>query len=262
MEIGWKGRQGPPLVDLSLELPRTWAAFAQFTAVAPLLTRAPKGDGHTVLVMPGFLASDLSTLPLRRLLGRLGYDAHGWALGRNVGPTRAVVDGLSRAVQEIAVRSPEGKLSLVGWSLGGVYGRELARRFPERVRQVITLGSPFNTMNLGFGATADPLPVPSTALYTRSDGICDWQTTVQRVDERSENIEVRGSHCGLGVNPAAVLAMADRLAQPAGEWAPFRPPGALRRWYPTPWSPAEHEDDAAADAAAAAAAAKGTAWIA
>jgi pimeloyl-ACP methyl ester carboxylesterase len=246
MEIGWKGRQGPPLVDLSLELPRTWAAFAQFTAVSPLLTRVPKGDGHPVLVMPGFLASDLSTLPLRRLLGRLGYDAHGWALGRNVGPTKAVVDGLTRAVQEVGQRSDTGTVSLVGWSLGGVYGRELARRFPERVRQVITLGSPFNTMNLGFGATADPLPVPSTALYTRSDGIVDWQTTVQRSDERSENVEVRGSHCGLGVNPAAVLAMADRLAQPAGEWAPFRPPAALRRWYPRPWS-VEDDGEVAVD---------------
>lgn len=240
MEIGWRGRQGPPLVDLSLELPRTWAAFAQFTAVVPLLTRAPKGDGHPVLVIPGFLASDLSTLPLRRLLGRLGYDAHGWALGRNVGPTKAVVDGLTRAVHEVGRRSDTGTVSLVGWSLGGVYGRELARRFPERVRQVITLGSPFNTMDLGFGATADPLLVPSTALYTRSDGIVDWRTTVQRTDERSENVEVRGSHCGLGVNPAAVLAMADRLAQPAGEWAPFRPPAALRRWYPRPWSVDDH----------------------
>jgi pimeloyl-ACP methyl ester carboxylesterase len=242
MDIGCKGRQGPPLLDLSLELPRTWAAFAQFTAVAPLLTRAAKGDGHPVLVLPGFLASDLSTLQLRRLLGRLGYDAHGWALGRNVGPTEAVVDGLSRAVEEAGVRSATGTLSLVGWSLGGVYGRELARRFPERIRQVITLGSPFNPMNRAFGATADPLPVPSTAIYTRSDGIVDWQTTVQQTDERSENIEVRGSHCGLGVNPAAVLAMADRLAQPAGGWAPFCPPGALRWWYPAPWSQPEGDE--------------------
>jgi pimeloyl-ACP methyl ester carboxylesterase len=230
-------RRSPPLVDLSLEWPRTWAAFAQYTAVAPLFRMAPRGDGHPVLVLPGFLASDLSTVPLRRQLGRLGYQTHGWGLGRNVGPTQGVVDGLSAAVDELG-GTDAGPVSIVGWSLGGVFGRELARRFPERIRQVICLGSPFNTANLGFGATADPLPVPSTAIYTRSDGIVDWRTTVQRTDERSENIEVRGSHCGLGVNSAAILAMADRLAQPADpdEWQPFRPPGALRWWYPKPWS--------------------------
>jgi pimeloyl-ACP methyl ester carboxylesterase len=240
MGIGRVGREGPALVDLSLEVPRTWAAFAQFTAVAPLLTRAPKGDGHPVLVLPGFLASDVSTVPLRQLLGRLGHRAHGWGLGRNVGPTRAVVEGLTRAVDELG-GADHRSLSIVGWSLGGVFGRELARRCPGRIRQVVSLGSPFNTADLGFGATADPLPVPSTAIYTRTDGIVDWRTTVQRTDERSENIEVRGSHCGLGVNPAAILAMADRLAQPEGAWALFRPPPALRLWYPRPWSEPEEE---------------------
>jgi pimeloyl-ACP methyl ester carboxylesterase len=232
-ELGRADRRSPPLVDLSLEVPRTWAAFARFAAVAPLWTvaMAPRGDGHRVLVIPGFLASDLSTAPLRTVLGRLGYRVDGWGLGRNVGPTAAVVDGLTRAVEGAG----DGPISIVGWSLGGVYGRELARRFPDRVRQVITLGSPFNTEDLGFGATAAPLPVPSTAIYTRTDGIVDWRTTVQRTDERTENVEVRGSHCGLGVNPAVVLAVADRLAQPAGEWAPFRPPGTVRRWYPRPW---------------------------
>jgi pimeloyl-ACP methyl ester carboxylesterase len=227
-------------VDLSLELPRTWAAFAQFTAATPLWRGAPKGDGHPVLVLPGFLAGDLSTVPLRRLLGRLGHRAHGWGLGRNVGPTKAVEDGLTRAVEELG-GADHRSLSIVGWSLGGVFGRELARRFPGAIRQVISLGSPFNTADLGFGATTDPLPVPSTAIYTRTDGIVDWRTTVQRSDERSENIEVRGSHCGLGVNPAAVLAIADRLAQAEGAWVPFRPPAALRRWYPHPWQGDEEE---------------------
>lgn len=253
----------PPLVDLSLEVPRTWGALARFAAVAPLLTTAPRGDGHPVLVLPGFLASDVSTWPLRTFVGRLGYPAYGWRLGRNVGPTSAIVDGLTRAVDELQ-RSHARSPSIVGWSLGGVFGRELARMFPAMVRQVVTLGSPFNMVHLGqsragssylrrghrqdesrrFGelrASPDPLPVPSTAVYTRTDGIVAWRTTVQRTDERSENVEVRGSHCGLGVNPAAVLAIADRLAQPEGTWSPFRPPLAFRRWYPRPWT----GDDAA-----------------
>jgi pimeloyl-ACP methyl ester carboxylesterase len=213
----------PALTDLSLEGPRTWAAYAQFTALASRLARAPKGDGHPVLVLPGFLASDLSTRPLRRTLDRLGYRTYGWGLGRNVGPTSAVDDGLARTVEDIG-RAHGRTLSIVGWSLGGVFGRELARRLPRAIRQVITLGSPFNG--------GPPLEVPATAIYTRTDGIVAWRTTVLEPDERSENVEVRGSHCGLGVNPAVVLAVADRLAQPEGTWSPFQPPPAYRRWYP------------------------------
>jgi pimeloyl-ACP methyl ester carboxylesterase len=242
MELGHGGRMGPQLVDLSLEMPRTWVAAAQLTAVAPLLRLAPRGDGRPVLVLPGFLATDLSTLPLRRLLGRLGHATHGWGLGRNLGPGGAVVAGLARAVEEIS--DADGRpLGIVGWSLGGVYGRELARRFPDRVAQVVSLGSPFNHADLGFRVTTGPLPVPSTAIYTRTDGIVDWRTTVQPTGQRSENVEVRGSHCGLGLNPAAVLATADRLAQPPGTWAPFRPPAALRRWYPQPWAGADTNQD-------------------
>jgi len=230
------------VVDLSLEVPRSWAAFAQLAAVAPLFTMAPRGDGHPVLVLPGFLAGDLSTVPLRTLLSRLGYDAHGWGLGRNMGPTADVVEGLTRAVDELGGGEAR-RVSIVGWSLGGVFGRELARRFPDRIRQVISLGSPFNAEALGFGASAEPLPVPSTAVYTRSDGVVDWRTAVQRTDAHSENVEVRGSHCGLGVNPAAVLVVADRLALAEGDWAPFRPPPALRRWFPRPWDANVDVDD-------------------
>ncbi len=233
------GPARPTLVDLSLEAPRTWAAFASFAALAPLLSAAPRGDGHPVLVLPGFLASDLSTWPLRTFLGRLGYPTYGWGLGRNVGPTTAILDGLTRAVEDLQ-RSHRRSLSIVGWSLGGVFGREMARMSPEKIRQVITMGSPFNASS-GFRRSTDPLPVPSTAVYTRTDGIVAWRTTVQRTDERSENVEVRGSHCGLGVNPAAVLAVADRLGQSEGRWSPFRPPPAFRRWYPRPWS---HDDPA------------------
>ncbi|MGH9213496.1 MAG: hypothetical protein ACRD2C_22905 [Acidimicrobiales bacterium] len=128
-------------------------------------------------------------------------------------------------------------MSLVGWSLGGVLARGLAIDTPGAIRQVISLGSPFNEVGgrLRPLATPEPLPVPSTAVYTRSDGIVPWRTTVQRPGARAENVEVRGSHCGLGVDRAALLAVADRLAQRDGTWAPFQPPFALRGWYPVPW---------------------------
>ncbi|HEX8804661.1 MAG TPA: hypothetical protein VF743_10715 [Acidimicrobiales bacterium] len=250
------GVRGPSLIDLVLELPRSNWELGGFVAMAPVLRAAPAGDGHPVLVLPGFQADDLSTLALRTYLRTLGYPTHGWRLGRNIGPTPEVVAGMLRAVR--ALRAEHGRRpSLVGWSLGGVYARELARLLPDDVRQVITLGSPFNVRDMRqtrtapwyrrleprhdgnyrlgrYVPSADPPPVPSTAVYTRGDGIVSWETTVQRAGARAENVEVRGSHCGLGHNAAVVLAVADRLAQREGTWAPFRPAWPFRRWYPAP----------------------------
>jgi len=232
------------------------AEYALFFAVEPLLQRAPSGDGHHVLVLPGFLADDCSTFGLRWHLRNLGYATHGWDLGRNVGPTREIVSGMRHCLDALADEYGE-KISLVGWSLGGIYARELARDVPSEVRQVITLASPFRLTNLAqtrtgllyqryrprhepryqvppYSSSHEPLTVPSSAVYTRSDGIVAWQTCVQPIDAISENIEVRGSHCSLGHHVAVAYAVGDRLAQPEGEWEPFKPPGALRYLYPTP----------------------------
>ena len=110
--------------------------------LSPLLLRAPKGDGHPVLALPGFLASDLSMAPMRRYLKELGYDTHAWNMGRNLGGVaskRAALRDLLRRIHEPTGR----KVSVVGWSLGGVYARDLALQMPDMVRAVITLGSPF-----------------------------------------------------------------------------------------------------------------------
>jgi pimeloyl-ACP methyl ester carboxylesterase len=242
---GWTGPQRrtarrvrpdrPALLDTALEGPRSWAAYLRLAALAPLRL-APHGDGHPVLVLPGFLASDRSTVPLRRFLGRLGYRVGGWDLGRNLGPRAGVLTGLARSLDQLVERHGQ-PVSLVGWSLGGVYARLLALEAPAAVRTLVTLGSPFADRHgrLAPLATPGPLPVPSTAVYTRSDGIVPWRTTVQSPDPRRENVEVRGSHCGLGVNAAVLLVVADRLAQPPGRWAPFVPPAAVGHWYPRPW---------------------------
>jgi pimeloyl-ACP methyl ester carboxylesterase len=138
---------------------------------------------------------------------------------------------------------------LIGWSLGGIYARELARRFPELVRQVITLASPFRDISatnvpaflramardgarqLGSAELrsmlAAPLPVPSTAIYSRSDGIVAWQSCREVDGPQSESIEVEASHLGIGHHPVVLLTIADRLAQPEGEWRPFRPPAGI-----------------------------------
>jgi pimeloyl-ACP methyl ester carboxylesterase len=222
----------------------------------PLLRLAPSGDGHPVIVLPGFLGDDRSTWPLRRHLGRLGYAVHGWRLGRNIGPTSDVITGMSAAVCALA-EEHDRTISLVGWSLGGIYARELARVHPECVRQVITLGSPIRLRSLdqtntepiysrlrsrhdarfrapGYVYVDEPLSMPSSAFYTRTDGIVAWQTCVQPAGALSENIEVLSSHCGLGHNASVVYAVSDRLAQPEGEWRPFLPSLPLRYLYPHP----------------------------
>ncbi len=203
---------------------------------------APRGDGHPVLVLPGFSASDVSTAPLRSFLRRQGYASFGWAQGRNRGPRPGVELAMLRRLEHLYWRTGR-KVSLVGWSLGGIYARELARQRPEMVRLVVTLGSPFasaRSTNVDrlfeavSGLSIDELdadflrrmreapPVPSTAIYSTSDGIAHWEACVDaHEDATTENVRVPGSHCGLGHNPLAVYVIADRLAQPEGRWRRF-----------------------------------------
>ncbi len=204
------------------------------------------------MVLPGFVAADLSTLPLRRYLKRLGHKPSGWRLGRNIGPSAEIMDGIERRLLEETERA-QRPVPLIGWSLGGIYARHLAMEHPDRVDQVISLGSPFNITNsepttVGllwdlldrrYGYTRDredtaldEIPVPSTSIYTRTDGIVSWQSCLQSEGETSENIEVNGSHCGLGFNVVAAQVVADRLAQKPGTWTHYRPTPAMRLIMP------------------------------
>ena len=244
---------GGPSAGLLLTEPiRGLADLAALLLAAPGLLAAPRGDGHGVLVFPGLLAGDSSTVPLRVFLGWLGYDVRGWDLGRNHGPTEAVLDGLPRAVLDHAERTGR-PVSLVGWSLGGVYAREMARRHPRQVRRVITLGSPYALQDprqshahgpyqrLSFlhapglpsrEQRSRPIDVPSTSVYSRWDGVVAWQACIEPETAQHENIEVRCSHVGFGVDPATLWLIADRLAVPAGQRVPFRPPLPLRPLFP------------------------------
>jgi pimeloyl-ACP methyl ester carboxylesterase len=194
----------PARLLFGLEAPRAAAEFALFAAAWPATGLIPRGDGHGVLVLPGWLTGDAATLPLRRVLRRLGYAAYGWELGRNVG--RGHEAGLRERLLAVhtITRAP---VSLVGISLGGVLARSLAREHPELVRRVVTLASPFRSYERG----AAGLAMPSTAIYTRGDGIVDWRDCVD-VDGR-ESVEVRGSHCGIGHNPMALRIVTQRLAE-------------------------------------------------
>ena len=247
----------PSPAVFALEGVRATAEIASFVAALPCLLRLPKGDGRPVLVIPGFTASDTSTEPLRRLLRHLDYDAYEWGQGRNLGPSPKIVDGLLERFDSIR-RGTAQTVTLIGWSLGGLYSRAIAERSPADVRHVITMGSPFRlakTQETNAGALFDlltpihgkvrphgtkfrrepytgPPKVPSTAIFTKTDGVVPWQSCIDEPGRRNENIEVLGAHSGLGHNPAALIVVADRLRLPEGTWRPFAPGRASRTVFP------------------------------
>lgn len=228
---------------------RAFWEYAALIAAVPWLRRLPEGDGHPVIVLPGFGAGDLTTLPLRSFLGEWGYAPYAWNLGFNLGPRDGVLEGMRALLQESAQRHGE-RVSLVGWSLGGVYARELAKEFPDQVRCVITLGSPFaghpRATNawwlfelLNDSSLQDPRlhaelrkapPVPTTSIYSKTDGVVAWKCSVNDPLPHTENIEVHASHLGMGMNPLALFALADRLRQDPAKWTRFDARGA-RRWF-------------------------------
>ena len=254
MSVAAQTPSPPSKTLMLLEGRRAVHELGAFFGALPLLSLAPAGDGHPVLVLPGLVASDVSTRPLRTFLKTRGYAICGWRLGRNLGLRDGVQDAMVDLVHEL--NDTHGRtVSLVGWSLGGLYARQLAKMMPERVRQVITLGSPFaagpkatNAWRLyemasgrradeedrRFGSPIGAPPVPTTAIFSRTDGICAWQGCREEATAISESIEVESSHCGMGHHPAVVYAVADRLAQAEGEWSPFDRSGWRSLVYPDP----------------------------
>lgn len=254
-------RAGLPLRDLKapnplllmLEARAPWEFLALWAAL-PWLRQLPVGDGHPVVVFPGLAANDLTTQPLRHVLRERGYSAHAWAQGFNLGARAGVLEACCERVRSLAEQHGE-PVSLVGWSLGGLYAREVAKLHPQQVRSVITLGSPFaghpratNAWRLyemlngesvledadALAALREAPPVPTTSIYSRSDGVVAWQCSVNEAAPLSENIEVHASHLGLGMNPLVVYAVLDRLAQQPAGWQRFEAPGALRWFFRTP----------------------------
>jgi len=209
------------------------------------------GDGHPVVVYPGLGGGAVTTAHLRRFLNECGFVALDWELGVNRGPEglfEAWSRKLADPVRELHARRGH-KVSLVGWSLGGIYAREVAKCFPDAVRQVITLGTPFSALGDGNHAGTifrllggdtsqltpalqarlrEPPPVPTTSVYSRSDGVVCWRGCLEQEGPGRENIEVNASHLGMGTHPEVLRIVADRLAQPEGRWRPYRP-GRVRR---------------------------------
>ncbi|MDP3660365.1 alpha/beta fold hydrolase [Phenylobacterium sp.] len=221
---------GPPSLALTLaETFRPSLELATLFAAAPLLWAAPRGDGRKVLVLPGFSLDDTSTYCLRSYLTFLGYHVSGLGMGPNFGD-RTLGSDSRRLGAKIDGHRGEGKIILIGHSLGGVVARQYARRHPDQIERVICLGSPFagdeTSMNEGvvwlrrhmtgedrsIVTDRSPLPVPHTVIYSRSDGVVSPFDCRDSADD-ADNIEVPGSHIGLVVNAAAFRIIAERLAQ-------------------------------------------------
>ena len=243
----------PSLLLQAMEGPRAYLEYAALVGAAPLLQLAPRGDGSPVILLPGFTGTDSNTLALRTVLRSLGHHAVGWGLGKNLGPTTHVISGIDRLVATLADKHGT-TVSLVGWSLGGVFARRFAALRPHEVRRIVTLGSPYrlddnrrsraqwmyrryehlhdasDAIALG-GPAAHPLAVPTTSIYSRTDGIVPWDTCVEPETDLAENVAVPSSHNGLGHHPLAIYVVADRLALPPGDSTRFRPPLAVRPLY-------------------------------
>jgi pimeloyl-ACP methyl ester carboxylesterase len=225
-----------------------WEMAATLAAL-PWLRGLQRGTGQPVVVFPGLGASDLSTWALRRFLQAQGHVPYAWGLGMNRGPRAGVIDACRVLLDSVAQKHGCAP-SLVGWSLGGIYARELAKERPALARCVVTLGSPFagppRTTNawrvyqlLSRQAALDEQqvsrlrqapPVPTTSIYSRTDGIVAWRSCLNDDAPHTENIEVHASHVGMGVNPLALYALADRLVQDPAHWRRFDT-GGVRRWF-------------------------------
>jgi hypothetical protein len=231
-------QRSPSLSLLAAEPGRALLDYLSWHLPGPPLA---VGDGHPVIVYPGLGAGAWSTGRLREALNGAGFDARDWGFGQNTGPKGSIPDWLAKLSAAVeAVRAERGReVSLVGWSLGGIYAREIGRAAPALVRQVITLGSPFaagpdathaawlyRMLNKAEAPPSDyasrftqTLPVPSTSIFSKSDGVVPWQGCIQPDGRRAENIEVSGvSHLGMGTNRKVLEIVADRLAQREGSW--------------------------------------------
>jgi pimeloyl-ACP methyl ester carboxylesterase len=244
--------------------PRALFEMALLPASLPLLLKAPRGDGHPVLLLPGFMADDKTLIALKLFLRSKGYDVHTWGLGRNLGFRSKHASALPQKIRYLHHITGR-KVSVVGWSLGGVFSLYGAENALECVRSIITLGSP---VSVDAGGSQSPatvkalyrvishrlgpaahvmqpraktlreqrrLELPTSCLYSLGDGVVPPQeATIDGDPAFHENIRVPGSHLGLGFNGIVLAVVADRLAQPEGAWQPFRPAGLLGRvWRAT-----------------------------
>ncbi|MFT4754253.1 MAG: pimeloyl-ACP methyl ester carboxylesterase [Salibacteraceae bacterium] len=247
----------PSLFWLATEMGRAVAELGMSLPYRKYLLKKYEGDGHPVIVLPGFMATEKSTKSMRDFITKMGYTAYDWEMGRNVAKIKTLYN-LFEKLEEIADKHGE-EVTIIGWSLGGIYGRQMAKEKPELVRQVITLGSPFRGINEPNNATwlynliskgkrvididasllADlpkPTPVPTTSIFSKQDGVVAWKTCMDEHEtDIAQNIQVRGSHIGLSVNATVLKIIADRLMYRKENWRHFQTSNVVEEllFYPS-----------------------------
>ncbi len=242
------------MADLSPRRPSLWSSVLELRATLeacalpyayPFLLRGPEGEGRPVLLIPGFTNSDNATFFARDYLRRLGYEVHCWGQGANNGLRQDTFAALQTRVKEIH-RSSGEQVSLVGWNLGGFYVRALANSQPQTVRSIVTVGTSFcmhtpravnraitrlysylnpyqQTDEFFFNSELwETTPtVPSTSIYSKGDGLNDWQYCLDEPGPCTENVRVFGSHSGFAVNAMVFHVLANRLAQQPRDWQAY-----------------------------------------
>jgi pimeloyl-ACP methyl ester carboxylesterase len=246
-------------IDAIRDLVLGVADVAALPANLLALSRVPRGDGHAVLVLPGFLSPDQPTWPLRWFLTQVGYNVHPWGLGYNMGFSTAYdydIEALvEQRLKEVFIESGDRRISLIGWSLGGLYAKYLARRHPRLIRDVIALGSPLSgdtsqvsvwrlyqwVSKMDF---ADPEfrrklrllnrpleGVAITAFFCRKDGVVPWRNAREKPGPLVQNIEVSAAHIAMGFDAFVLYLIAHRLARSAGRaWRPLDVPMLTRQF--------------------------------
>lgn len=224
----------PTLLDILSEV-RAPFEFASIVLHIRALSKAPIGDARAVMLVPGYLADDYSMRPLGTFLKYLGYDVYYTKMGRNMGKVNTDMLRLGDRLRAVSQGLNGEKITLIGWSLGGVLTREAARLFPSIIQEVLTLGTPivggpkFTSVGKRYAEANNidlekfeldvhqrnsiGLTQPVTSIYSKSDGVVGWQASVDIYNQHAVNIEVDGSHMGLGVNPKVWLTIANILGK-------------------------------------------------
>lgn len=225
----------PPLLKTAAELRMPVQTASQWLTRFPSVLAAPRGDKRPIMLVPGYMAGDGYMRPLALYLHALGYRARGWGLGRNQGDVDHYVPLVAERLADLMRERPQDSAyTLVGWSLGGCIAREVARLAPDTVREVITFGTPLsggpkytapgriyaNRKGIDLDLfeedihqrNSQGLKQPLTAIYSRGDGIVEWRASLDYYNRHTRHVQVRGTHLGLGYNPAVWRIIAERLA--------------------------------------------------
>ncbi len=202
------------------------------------LAHVPRGDGRIVILVPGYGADEWSMRPLKRFLQSINYQVFDWGHGRNRGHVSHDSELLASTVKIISQNYDQQSITLIGWSLGGVLAREVARLHPDRVNEVITMGTPlvggpkYTVVAKKYAKSMDMdldhyeaeihainsigINQPLTVIYSKSDGVVGWRATVDHYNQQARNTEVNCSHMGMGVNAEVWQIIAETLGQTDG----------------------------------------------